>query len=322
MIVDDLVAFSPVVREFAGRGAHIVRAPFPVCPLGTKDSRDDFKIILNKFDDGVPESLVPYTTVDDVQGFDGSMAAAPYPRVILVGDRAEDGVVCVQSHHTKDGTWLYEMYAPLIDRSFRTAVHPLTTKMMVKPGDPRPLITMGGHPEAKHWFDSEGMEAATREELEEAYLSMHENEPEEVKDPLKEKMKSMTTENLRRIVKLFIYAQVHMIRTVLATFALMNCRNIVQEAVEHSPALQKSRARAGKLPLYRYHVLKVRGLTNRSHGNGKGEAQAIHWVRGHFKRYTEEKPLFGKFTGTYWWQHHLAGQADRVVEKSYEVVAS
>lgn len=47
---------------------------------------------------------------------------------------------------------------------------------------------------------------------------------------------------------------------------------------------------------------------------------AIHWVRGHFKQYTAERPLFGRFTGLYWWQPHLAGKAkDRVVVKDYRI---
>jgi hypothetical protein len=43
-------------------------------------------------------------------------------------------------------------------------------------------------------------------------------------------------------------------------------------------------------------------------------------VRGHFKQYTAERPLFGRFTGLYWWQPHLAGKAkDRVVVKDYRI---
>ena len=40
------------------------------------------------------------------------------------------------------------------------------------------------------------------------------------------------------------------------------------------------------------------------------------------KTYAPARPLFGRFTGTYYWQAHLAGRdAAHRVEKSYEVVA-
>lgn len=34
---------------------------------------------------------------------------------------------------------------------------------------------------------------------------------------------------------------------------------------------------------------------------------AAHHVRGHFKTYTDEAPLFGKLTGTYWVSPHMRG---------------
>ena len=35
---------------------------------------------------------------------------------------------------------------------------------------------------------------------------------------------------------------------------------------------------------------------------------------------SEEKPLFGKLTGRFWWEHHVRGSADDgVVVKDYEV---
>ncbi len=49
-------------------------------------------------------------------------------------------------------------------------------------------------------------------------------------------------------------------------------------------------------------------------------AVPLHMVRGHFKTYTPEKPLFGRMTGTYWWAHHLRGdESAGVVHHDYEV---
>lgn len=45
-----------------------------------------------------------------------------------------------------------------------------------------------------------------------------------------------------------------------------------------------------------------------------------HICRGHFKTYTEEKPLFGSITGTYWWANQVRGSKERgEVKKRYQV---
>lgn len=31
------------------------------------------------------------------------------------------------------------------------------------------------------------------------------------------------------------------------------------------------------------------------------------WVRGHFKTFTSDRPLFGRYIGTYWWDPHFRG---------------
>ena len=36
-------------------------------------------------------------------------------------------------------------------------------------------------------------------------------------------------------------------------------------------------------------------------------------MKGHFKEYTKERPLFGKIAGLFWWETHLAG-ARREIE--------
>jgi len=109
-----------------------------------------------------------------------------------------------------------------------------------------------------------------------------------------------------------------------AIVAVLSCKNVEQEVVEPPRKLQHARSKRGQLPLYRYHVLKVgvAGHVNGRSTGGHGEAVALHWVRGHFKRYSETNKLFGKYTGLYWWQPHIAGNAARVVEKDYELMVS
>jgi hypothetical protein len=51
-----------------------------------------------------------------------------------------------------------------------------------------------------------------------------------------------------------------------------------------------------------------------------GLRSALHICRGHFKSYTEDAPLFGKHTGTYWWADRVRGDRSRGrVEKDYAV---
>jgi hypothetical protein len=110
--------------------------------------------------------------------------------------------------------------------------------------------------------------------------------------------------------------------TVATAFSLLNAKNIVREPVHPPPQSRASRRRCDPAP-HRYHVLRVAVPSiSRTRGESSpesGASVAIHWVRGHFKRYTPQRPLFGRFTGMYWWQHHLAGRAPRVVEKDYRL---
>jgi len=52
-----------------------------------------------------------------------------------------------------------------------------------------------------------------------------------------------------------------------------------------------------------------------------GLQKALHICRGHFKTY-DEKPLFGRLKGTFWWPQTLRGSANQgVVLKDYAVKA-
>ena len=51
-----------------------------------------------------------------------------------------------------------------------------------------------------------------------------------------------------------------------------------------------------------------------------GEKLRGHIARGHWKNYTEDKPLFGKLVGTYWWESQFRGSKKKgVVIKDYEL---
>ncbi len=52
---------------------------------------------------------------------------------------------------------------------------------------------------------------------------------------------------------------------------------------------------------------------------GKLTSQALHVCRGHFKHF-EDKPLFGKFKGTYWWPQMVRGNKRfGEIKKDYDI---
>lgn len=112
---------------------------------------------------------------------------------------------------------------------------------------------------------------------------------------------------------------------VLKTLAVMHCKNV--STVVETPVRQQRRhfERKHKVTLCSYHVLKIKPIGSKSESSDKPTAAVglnrQHIARGHFKTYTDEAPLFGKFTGTYWWESHVRGKADKgEVKKDYEVL--
>lgn len=113
---------------------------------------------------------------------------------------------------------------------------------------------------------------------------------------------------------------------LVAALSLMNARNVGMETVQVNPKLKAARLRRGKPHGVEYHVLKLHPFASfRKQARSGDEPEQsglvpIHWVRGHFKVYSEQRPLFGRYHGGFWWQPHLAGRDEqRIIEKSYEV---
>ncbi len=78
-----------------------------------------------------------------------------------------------------------------------------------------------------------------------------------------------------------------------------------------------------KKHFYRYHVLKISGsFSGSTESKGGTVEKAMHICRGHFSRYTEEKPLFGKYAGLFWIPMHVRGSVKNgVVDKDYQLAA-
>jgi hypothetical protein len=104
---------------------------------------------------------------------------------------------------------------------------------------------------------------------------------------------------------------------------LLNCKNIQTEKIPPPERLNKERRKSGKQELFDYYVLNIFIPSKKQGYREKTEPLShnrIHLCRGHFKEYTTEHPLLGRFTGLYWWQPHVRGQnKDGIVMKDYSV---
>ena len=108
---------------------------------------------------------------------------------------------------------------------------------------------------------------------------------------------------------------------------VLNCQNIVTKDVVPPEKLNRKRIRNGKLPLYTYKILEVvKGKPkSKNAGSVPWDYQSpasvrFHLCRGHFKTFTPDKPLFGKYSGTFWWNPQSRGNKEvGEIEKDYEV---
>lgn len=105
----------------------------------------------------------------------------------------------------------------------------------------------------------------------------------------------------------------------------MNCKNVIVEDKE-PPTTINERHRRDHPPMVKYKVLRI-DRKNKATSAHAGDVQnpgimPYHICRGHFKHFTKEKPLLGKFVGTYWWEAQARGNRKQgEVIKDYAVDA-
>lgn len=107
---------------------------------------------------------------------------------------------------------------------------------------------------------------------------------------------------------------------------LLNCSNLEYEKHDTSEKLRKARKKKGKKPFHSFYTLrfspKFKGHDDGNSGGALGLwSNRVHICRGHMKYYSPDKPLFGKYSGMFWWQSQLRGnKSEGIVEKDYEVL--
>lgn len=108
---------------------------------------------------------------------------------------------------------------------------------------------------------------------------------------------------------------------------LIQCKNV--RLVDTEPTLnrqqRRNRDRRG-IPTVTYKTIQIDPNrttdVGRPHTSTSGDLLPLHIVRGNFATYTEERPLFGRYVGTFWRPAHIRGNAERgVVQHAYTVDA-
>lgn len=119
-----------------------------------------------------------------------------------------------------------------------------------------------------------------------------------------------------------LYTSFAIFKSVAMFNALLGCKNIGTKDNPPPEKLNKARIRRGKLPIFTYKTLVLQPTSKRQKAEeAKGLwDNRVHLCRGHFKEFTEDKPLFGRCVGRYWWQPSVRGRnKDGIVLKDYEM---
>ena len=101
----------------------------------------------------------------------------------------------------------------------------------------------------------------------------------------------------------------------------LNCKNVVQRDRGRTSVPPKW---AGpRCPGVRYKILAIDGRASpkrSEESEATGKKMSLHFVRGHFARYTADKPLFGRYVGQFWIPQHTRGDEKvGTVHKDYSV---
>lgn len=117
-------------------------------------------------------------------------------------------------------------------------------------------------------------------------------------------------------------------RALFALFvaSFMNCGNVILE--DRIPPRHERRQilRATRREAVSHKVLKVRPVKRIYPASEPTENRRdlpLHVCRGHFKTFRQDRPLFGMFSGTFWWDAYVRGaQENGIVIKDYMPVPS
>jgi hypothetical protein len=111
--------------------------------------------------------------------------------------------------------------------------------------------------------------------------------------------------------------------TSLFAICFCHCKNITVDVEKVSRQARRAAERA-KEPVFTFKTINIHPVKRFMSEEGQVEKQgikrALHICRAHFAHYTEEHPLFGKYTGTFYKPMHVRGHLKKgVVIKDYDI---
>lgn len=111
----------------------------------------------------------------------------------------------------------------------------------------------------------------------------------------------------------------------LFAISFMHAKGIGIEWHDVPLKVQAKRIQRGNHSPSSYGIIRLPHLNAPTRPGERGAAAgppvSAHWVRGHFKTYTDERPLFGSRVGSFWWPPTIRGVGD-AKPKPYEVTPS
>jgi len=114
----------------------------------------------------------------------------------------------------------------------------------------------------------------------------------------------------------------HVTQPMRLAIGFMHCKNVLSREVPANRGERRAAERGGAPRVtFRELVIQPTPKSRAEPGapSGKSRGVSLHICRGHFVTY-DERPLFGKYRGTYWVPAHVRGSSDvGMVHKSYEV---
>lgn len=115
------------------------------------------------------------------------------------------------------------------------------------------------------------------------------------------------------------YIEARLIHLMAITFC--HCKNIEKVINQIPDGIVKKRKKNNKFPINKYYTLKIGNISGKKCSEDKGLwNNSLHICRGHFRTYTDDAPLFGKYHGTYWVPMHLKGSEEiGTVKKDYKI---
>lgn len=158
----------------------------------------------------------------------------------------------------------------------------------------------------------------------EAALAFAEKRQTDLRDEADQAVKRMKELELGLIVQESRLLAWLVLPPVLMAHSLLGCKNVTTEEHHPNPKIARAHQKRRGHGLTIFKTLKIAptgGSSESGPGVSIGDGQtAMHLVRGHFKTFTPERPLFGSRVGTYWWSPMVRGNQDAgVVVKDYEI---